>query len=155
MTRGEKAFLDVIAYAEGTLGISNNGYDVLVNPNPKKGAKIIKGWTVNTDIVHGLNKWLVTIGSVKSTAAGRYQFIGTTWVELNNNKNVPINKANQDKTAIKYAKRKLGNDFNFIFRDLKDFQVAANKLIKIWDSFRVKSHAELYEIYVKAYNMYV
>lgn len=154
MTKGEKAFLEMIAYAEGTLGISNNGYDVLVNPTPHKGARVIKGWTEDTKITHGQQKWAVKIGNVTSTAAGRYQITGPTWLELNNKDNVAINKKNQDAAAIKYARRKLGDTYNFIIQSESEFSKALTKLNKVWDSFNHKSHKELYEIYVKAYAKY-
>jgi len=47
MTKFEKALLDVIAFTEGTLGVSQNGYDVVV------GFYRIIGWTEDTSIVHG------------------------------------------------------------------------------------------------------
>ena len=47
LTKLEKTILDTIAYYEGTLGKSQNGFDILFGPN-----KIINGWTPNTTIRH-------------------------------------------------------------------------------------------------------
>ncbi len=151
MTVEEKAFLDVIAYAEGTLGISNNGYDVLVNDGKNHGkSRIVVGWTTNTTMKHGENKWLVTVNNSKSTAGGRYQFIGSTWKELNGGINVPISKINQDKTALKLLRQKLGSNYDFKINNVTEFGVIAGKLNKTWTSFKVKSMAELFGIYKDA-----
>lgn len=99
MTREEKAVLDTIAYAEGTLGVSNNGYDVVVT------FKIINGWTEDTKIGHGDGDWYQS--SAKSTAAGRYQFLGSTWKDLHGNKNPPMTKANQDAAGLKIVNNRL------------------------------------------------
>lgn len=63
MTNEEKAFLDMLAYAEGTTHIgNNNGYDVL------NGGDIIKGWTRQNPGLHPGSK-----------ASGRYQILGMSW----------------------------------------------------------------------------
>lgn len=100
MTKTEKALLDMIAYAEGTLGVSQNGYDVIVD------FYTIVDWTPDTDIIHGNNDWNVKGGS-NSTAAGRYQFKGSTWMgrwtggsKTKKGQNVPMTKANQDAAAL-------------------------------------------------------
>ena len=102
MTSIEKAILDVIAYAEGTLGASQNGYDIAFN------FKKIIGWTKDTDIIHGNKDWATDFKNDLTTAAGRYQFIGSTWIGINGDKNVPMTKENQDNAAIKLVKRRLG-----------------------------------------------
>ena len=155
-TKFEKAFLDTIAWAEGTLGVSNNGYDVLVNDNARLGTRIVVGWTPTTDIVHGLDTWKVTVGKVKSTAGGRYQFIGSTWIELNNGNNAPFNKDNQDTACIKLARRKLGGNFDFRITSVNDMANVAAKISTTWSSFvpSVTSATELYEIYTIALGKY-
>lgn len=112
-----KAMLDTIAYTEGTLGASQNGYDILFN------LYTINGWTPNCDFGHQGKDWLVESGAYKSTAAGRYQFLSKTWWGLSDtyknelnlvrlttpnkseNKefyyNAPFNKQNQNYLAYK------------------------------------------------------
>ena len=99
LNKSEKALLDTIAYAEGTLGVSNNGYDVVVS------FKLIIGWTENTDIKHGDGDWYQS--SAKSTAAGRYQFLGSTWKSLHGGKNPPMSKDNQDAAGIYLLNKRL------------------------------------------------
>lgn len=101
LTKAEKSVLDTIAYAEGTLGVSNNGYDVIVT------FKTINGWTKDTKIVHGGSDWLQKVGDSKSAAAGRYQFLPDTWKSLNGGVNVPLTKDNQDNACINLIKKKL------------------------------------------------
>src|ERR1017187_4328968 len=95
-TIGEKAFLDILAYAEGTYGVgTNQGYDVLLSTTTREN-RLIKGWTPDTTINHQLAKWRVP--SLNSNAAGRYQFIGSTWQGVFGT-NQPMTKDNQDYAA--------------------------------------------------------
>jgi len=66
MTKNMHAFLDMIAYSEGTSTIkdSDNGYNVLV------GGTLFKGYADHPRKVVTLNK-----NGLKSTAAGRYQIL--------------------------------------------------------------------------------
>jgi muramidase (phage lysozyme) len=64
--RFQKAFHDVLAYAEGTRGRSKDGYDVMFN------FKIARSCARHPDQCQ-------RFGSSCSTAAGRYQFLTTTW----------------------------------------------------------------------------
>jgi len=112
MTKYEKALLDLIAYTEGTLGVSNNGYDVTV------GFYKIVGWEPNTNIIHGLNNWRRKIGNIYSTAAGRYQFLGSTWTgrwvggtKTKKGENVPMTKENQDSAALWLINKRLKQTF--------------------------------------------
>ena len=136
LTKYEKALLDLIAWAEGTLGVSQNGYDITFNYY-----KII-GWTPNTDIVHG--NWKFPFGNQTTTAAGRYQFLYGTWVEINNNINVPMTKDNQDKAALKLINRRFKQKVidsrtvtisELVNRD--KFEIMMNKLSPEWASFVV------------------
>ena len=108
MTKYEKALLDVIAYAEGTLGTSNNGYDVTF------GHWVINGWTENTDITHQGGDWAQPFGSKTSDAAGRYQFLQSTWkgswlggTNTKKGQNVAMTKDNQDIAALYQVKNKV------------------------------------------------
>ncbi|WP_206860774.1 glycoside hydrolase family 24 protein [Lysobacter changpingensis] len=66
-----RAFLDMIAFSEGTAGRGDDGYNVLV------------GGALFTSYVSHPNKsvWLPRY-AVNSTAAGRYQFLNKTWKNL-------------------------------------------------------------------------
>jgi len=128
LTREEKALLDTIAYCEGTLGVSNNGYDVVV------GYKIIAGWTNDTTIVHGGRSWYDK--ATNSTAAGRYQFLYDTWVG-EKNINLPMNKENQDKKGIQLVNGALGKIKKSDLTNFNVFKQALNKLCTIWASIPV------------------
>jgi len=92
--KGAAAILDMCAYTEGTSGQgSNNGYDVSFT------YALVPGWSEY--YTGGHPNISFSSGTLTSDATGRYQFLYTTWVEYNKNKNEPINKANQDKTGYK------------------------------------------------------
>lgn len=152
MTKIEKALLDTIAYAEGTLGVSNNGYDVVVT------FKIINGWTEDTKIVHGDGDWRQK--EVNSNAAGRYQFLGSTWkgLSIHNGKNVPLTKDNQDKAAIHYINYNLKLfKTNITISDItnKDnFTKFFNANKGTWTSFPRRGLDELFGIFNLALTKY-
>lgn len=64
--RFQKAFHDVLAYAEGTRGRGKDGYDVMF------------GFKIASSCARHPNQ-CQKFGSSCSTAAGRYQFLTTTW----------------------------------------------------------------------------
>jgi len=125
MTKEEKALLDTIAYTEGTLGVSNNGYDVVVGSK-----KIIAGWTKDTTIVHG--NWYDS--ATKSTAAGRYQFLYTTWIG-NSKVNLPMTKDNQDKRAVELINSRLRDIDKTQLLNKAVWDKAVNKLAQEWASW--------------------
>ena len=164
MTTREKAILDVIAYAEGTLGASQNGYDIVVT------FKKIVGWTEETKIIHGNGDWKQVFNSKgdKSTAAGRYQFLGSTWIDINGKKNLPMTKNNQDNAALKLIDNKIKNTDITIegIKDKTTFKALLNSISPTWASIpssngkgqyegqNAKSADELYDVFVKALNIY-
>lgn len=87
-----KALLDVIAFTEGTAGVGQNGYDIVVS------FKQIVEWNPNYTYGHADGNWYQK--SADSTAAGRYQFLGSTWKSISKKllgvDNAPFNKKNQD-----------------------------------------------------------
>lgn len=91
-----RAFLDLIAITEGTIGRGSfNGYDKYFGTNKK-----ITNY--NSDItspVHPNDE--VPYDKSGSTAAGRYQFLYDTWLTVNGNVNLPMSKNNQDKAGYK------------------------------------------------------
>ncbi len=172
MTKHEKAFLDTIAYAEGTLGVSQNGYDVVVT------FKTIVGWTENTNIIHGDGDWLQTYNSKggKSSAAGRYQFLGSTWkggwvggTKTKRGQNVAMTKDNQDIAAlwlIKNARKVSDAEINDM-ANLDTFKTVIEKVRLEWASLPKpdgsgsyegqggnKSITELFEVFNKALALY-
>lgn len=94
-----KPVLDMIAYAEGTAGFSKE-YDVLVT------FKILPGWS--PDYKGGHPNVSYRVGNVSSTAAGRYQFLYSTWASNYNNK--VFSSANQDTSAYDTVRRRVADD---------------------------------------------
>ena len=64
-----KAFLDTIAYSEGTIHIGDNGYNVFL------GGSTFDDYSQHPNQKH-------TAGKYTGTAAGRYQFVYKTWQDL-------------------------------------------------------------------------
>jgi muramidase (phage lysozyme) len=130
MTREEKALLDMLSFAEGTLGVSNNGYDVVVGSK-----RVIAGWTKDTTIVHGGSAWLDKANN--STAAGRYQFLYSSWVG-NSKVNKPMTAANQDARALEIIDSVAGNvDKSKMPNDRNEFNKMIQKLCVQWASLPV------------------
>lgn len=154
LNKYEKALLDVIAFAEGTLGESQNGYDITVN------FYRIIGWTPDTNIIHG--GWSFKVGDKFSTAAGRYQFLIGTWERMNGGKNAPLSKDNQDNACIKLVKKYLKyNDFEkraVTISELENenkFYIMMNKLSRGWASFILTSDITYNEkLYKKGFGYY-
>ena len=71
MQANERAFLQMISVSEGTYGHGDDGYNVPV------GGDLFQGYAKHPNV-------LVTLNSkgLKSTAAGRYQFLKRTWDSL-------------------------------------------------------------------------
>ena len=91
--------LDMIAYAEGTAGFSKE-YDVLVT------FQILPGWS--PDYKGGHPNISYRVGNINSTAAGRYQFLYSTWDSTYRNK--PFSSLNQDSFAYDTVRRRVGDD---------------------------------------------
>jgi muramidase (phage lysozyme) len=130
MTREEKAILDMLAYAEGTLGVSNNGYDVVVGSK-----RVIAGWTKDTNIVHGGSAW--RSNSSNSNAAGRYQFMYNTWIG-NSKINKPMTAANQDARALEIINSVAPNiNKSILATNQNEFNALLQKLCTQWASLPV------------------
>jgi muramidase (phage lysozyme) len=71
MTDNVSAFLDMLAVSEGTKGHGDDGYNVIV------GGDLFHGYDDHPRRLVTLNK-----AGLKSTAAGRYQFLARTWDAL-------------------------------------------------------------------------
>lgn len=135
MTKEEKSLLDMIAYSEGTLGVSNNGYDVLV------GYRKIVGWTPDTAIVHGGGDWYDKKNN--SSAAGRYQFLYDTWIGKSK-KNLPMTKINQDNRALDLINRRLGTFDKATLNVFSNFKKATDLLAKEWASIPLSTTGRSY-----------
>jgi muramidase (phage lysozyme) len=85
VSRFERALLDVISFAEGTRGASDDGYNVTFGFH-----------TFSRCFAHP--RILICSGGLCSDAAGRYQFLSTTWDETGEPTFTPDN---QDRAAIK------------------------------------------------------
>jgi len=93
MTPNRKAFLDMLAKAEGTSTVvgSDNGYNVLVGSLPKK-PMLFKDYSKHPHIYNR---------ALNSTAAGRYQIIFSTYIRLCKIlKTTSFSPATQDAMAI-------------------------------------------------------
>lgn len=137
MTKEEKALLDTLSYTEGTLGVSNNGYDVLFGLN-----RIIAGWTKDTTIVHGGGDWTVKAKGKNTNAAGRYQFMYDTWLggtSVKPGPNLPMTKDNQDKRGLELLNHRLGNIDKTQLINQTVFNQALNKLAPEWASIPMTS----------------
>ncbi len=88
-SRNLTAFLDLIAFSEGTKGLGDDGYNKLVNP----------GGFFESYATHP-NQLIAVRPGLKSTAAGRYQFLSTYWPHYRDQLGLPdFGPASQDKWA--------------------------------------------------------
>ncbi|MBI4152217.1 hypothetical protein HY495_00770 [Candidatus Woesearchaeota archaeon] len=121
MTNEQKAFLDTIAYAEGTTncGIKHgvSSYNILV------------GCTVFTDLSNHPNS-LVSTGDVKSKAAGRYQNLHVS--QFGPGKKYPdFQPATQDRAALDLATSE-GSISQSSFALSPNWEVIWNSAAKTW-----------------------
>jgi len=117
-----KAFLDTIAVSEGTFGIGEDGYNVLVGSLPTK-PLLFHSYADHPRI---LNK------KMRSTAAGRYQLLARYFDPYKERLGLPdFSPASQDAIAIQQIKEQLA------FNDIKvgRFARALVKCSNIWASF--------------------
>lgn len=114
-----RAFLDMLAVSEGTYGHGNSGYNVLV------GGELFHGYSRHPHI-------LVNLGhGLKSTAAGRYQFLARTWDALAKKLHLPdFSPRSQDSAAEELIREKRA------LADVADgrFARAVHKCAPIWAS---------------------
>jgi len=90
MTDNERAFLQMLAVSEGTDGAGDRGYNLIV------GGELFHDYSHHPDVLVTLNK-----RGLKSTAAGRYQFLYSTWCGLQKQLGLPdFSPASQDTAAI-------------------------------------------------------
>lgn len=90
MNKNVKAFLDTIAYSEGTsIRGDNDGYDIIVGGN------------CFTDFKDHPRRMVRIREGLVSSAAGRYQFLARTWDALKKQLNLPdFSPASQDLACV-------------------------------------------------------
>lgn len=167
-----RALLDVISYAEGTMGAGKaNGYDVLFGSVGKK-LKCINGYTLNTNIKHrglkngaanGNGNWATYHGSTPTGAAGRYQFMYNTWKEVHfsidkeqnltgkltkthENFNKPMTKLNQDNACAWLVLDRLNysSPNSIVINNQNDLYRILIRLKSTWEAFqRINSNKRL------------
>lgn len=116
-----KAFLDAIAYSEGTAGHGDDGYNVLV------GGDLFDSYTDHPRKLVTLNR-----KGLKSTAAGRYQLLERTWDDIRARIHLPdFSPDSQDKAALELIRLRCAMDDVEAGR----FDEAVAKLAKTWASF--------------------
>ncbi|WP_426287511.1 glycoside hydrolase family 104 protein [Luteibacter sp. E-22] len=85
-----QAFLDTLAVSEGTKDLGDDGYNVLV------GGELFHDYSHHPNVLVTLNKT-----GLKSTAAGRYQFLKRTWDALQAKLGLPdFGHASQDAGCV-------------------------------------------------------
>lgn len=122
IAHNRKAFLDMIAWSEGTSRIksSDDGYDVLV------GGKLFSGYADHPRVLVNLPRL-----GIKSTAAGRYQLLSRYFDAYRKQLKLPdFSPASQDAIALQQIReRKALEDV-----DAGRFSVAVTKCRNIWAS---------------------
>lgn len=126
------ALLDVISFTEGTIGIGQNGYDIIVGVGSNNNLKITNWnpfYTGGHPMANGYRKFQGQDGNIYtviSTASGRYQFIAKTW-----NNSGAFNKRNQDIKGYNLVKNRLSDyQQKYLNTLLKD----KDGSVKIWDA---------------------
>jgi muramidase (phage lysozyme) len=96
ISRNLNAFLDMIAFSEGTIGRGDDGYNKLVNP-----AKFFDSYASHPSIKVRVRKGLV------STAAGRYQHLSVHWEWYRDGIPLPdFGPESQDRWAIQLIRER-------------------------------------------------
>lgn len=139
-TSPSKAFLDVIAYAEGTRGRGNDGYNVIFS---------FQYFSTYAD--HPRRR---VCSGICSDAAGRYQFLSTTWDGVRRNQGLDdFSPPNQDKGGLYLARQRGVSNYDQALSQ-PAFETAIRKLGKEWASLPgspygqpVKTMSELWRVY--------
>lgn len=117
LTPLRQAFLDVIASSEGTYKEPDNGYKTIV------GYSHFESYADHPKVY---------VASANSTAAGRYQFLDSTWAGLKTKLKLPdFSPASQDKGALELIREK--GALSSV--DSGNFEAAVTACRKIWASF--------------------
>ena len=96
-----RAFLDMIAFSEGTSGADGYRYQFGYPQNPDR--------LIQSYADHPRQYFSFTVGGVtkKTSAAGRYQFLASTWDSLRSKLNLPdFSPASQDAAAVELIRQR-------------------------------------------------
>ncbi len=95
-TTEQRALLDTIAWAEGTAGKGDRGYNIMY------GLKEFRSYSTHPVETGEMTKEIIGGGKIPSTAAGRYQFLYTRYKQLKEQGNFKtgFNPKEQDKAAL-------------------------------------------------------
>lgn len=132
ITKNRKAFLDMIAFSEGTTRVegSDDGYNVLV------------GGTLFDNYVDHPRKVVYLNSKLKSTAAGRYQLLSRYYDAYKRLLNLSnFCPANQDQIALQQIKERRALE-DIDNGNIKD---AIKKCSNIWASFPGNSYGQRQE----------
>lgn len=140
-----KAFLDVIAHAEGTRGRGNDGYNVIFS---------FQYFTSYAD--HPRRR---ICSGLCSDAAGRYQFLSTTWDGVKRNQGFKdFSPPNQDKGGLYLVRQRGVTNYDQRLSQ-SAFDTSIRKLGKEWASLPgspygqpIKSMSELWRVYQEILN---
>lgn len=123
ISQNERAFLDMIAYSEGTANGADNGYGVLFG-----GGSFSDYSDHPRQVFTFTNKAGQTL---KTTAAGRYQFLARTWDEVQSKLDLPdFGPHSQDLAALELVRQRGALD------DVRagNISAAVTKCAPIWAS---------------------
>jgi len=123
-SRNVRAFLDMLAFSEGTKGKGDDGYNKVVDG--LNSPEYFSDYANHPNI-------LVTVNSkgLKSTAAGRYQFLSRYWEHYKNELSLPdFGPLSQDKWALQLIRERCA--FGDIVRG--DIEKAISKCRSVWAS---------------------
>jgi len=96
MTNNMKAFLDMLAFSEGTINIGDNGYNVIV------GGATFTGYADHPRKLVSLPKL-----GIKSTAAGRYQVLARYFNHYKSLLSLPdFSPESQDRIAVQLIRER-------------------------------------------------
>ncbi len=119
----ERAFLEMIAVAEGTAGRGDNGYNILFGGGTFASYADHPRQLITRTFKNGL--------TVTSSAAGRYQFLRKTWDEVARLQGLPdFSPASQDAGAL-YLGRRAGA---LPLVQAGQFASAVRRVRKVWAS---------------------
>lgn len=118
------AFLDMIAWSEGTTGKGDDGYNKVVDGLDSPG--FFSDYANHPNILVTVNR-----KGLKSTAAGRYQFLSRYWSAYKKQLSLPdFGPVSQDKWAIQLIRER--GAFGDVIRG--DINTAVKKCRTIWAS---------------------